>query len=382
MSILRRLFAKKYEEYLPQDMENIIDENSSLTQDGSGNLNIRGQVLTDEGSFRDDFNTTLSEEWEITASNDGSTSQSTTIQTVNLGTTSGSYSIKRFGDYSPIIFKGYLAVSQRIANQTIEIGFTDDVDTPVNQAIFLFDGTTNTTLKVKTQSSTTSGNSETYTHTIPNGKNSAQYLLYTIHVIEDQIAFFIDDILIRTCKLHIPDSFAEMYIYVKGTNSTTVSATSVTLDYAQFINQNQVEVKNDFSSKPIPTQQIGDQHHISAQLTVNSTTADQTILSYTVPTNRIMKIIGYSIETNNTGGTIKIGKNTISSPIAGGEVDSNLFRQMKFQNASINLDSFRQIDLSAFPRIVASSGDAFKVLVTPSNNISTLWTVTIDFILI
>ena len=375
--------ATQYEEYGPADFVTEINPNAKLQLDGSGNLAIRGSILTDEGSFRDDFSDTLSTDWLFNTTGNGSTINLNSIQTVNSGTTTGTSGINIYTDYSPIVFKGLIQISQRIANQTISFGFRDNVDSPNINAEFQFTGTNNTQVTVFTQSSANSGNSETYTQTIPNTKTSAVYLEYEIQVLQNYVSFFIDGILIRSCKIHVPTTGpgSELYLFFNIDNATTVTNTALNIDYIDVANMNQVEVKTEINSKPLAVQQSGDQHHITSVFTANSVTADQTIINFTVPLNRTMYIIGLSIETNSIGGTVKIGKNTIGTPAAPGVNDSTLFRQFNMQNASNTLDSFRFIDYGSFPRIVGSNGDIFKVLVTPRGNQTTIWSCTIDYIL-
>lgn len=375
--------ATQFGEYAPSDMTTVLQQNAKLSLDGSGNLNVRGSALTDEGSFRDDFSAPLSADWETEFTGNGTTSQATTIQTLSSGTTAGNSTIKLFTDYSPIIFKKLVQVSQRIANQNIIFGFRDNVENPNISAEFKLSGTINTTLNVVSSSSATIGNSETYAQTIPNAKTTAQYLEYEIQVLPNFVAFYIDGVLVRTCKIHVPTTGvgSELYAFFRIENSATVTNTTVNVDFIDISNMNLLEVKTDFTSKPISTQQTGDQHHITSIYNASATTADQTILSFTVPVNRVMYIIGLSIETSNKGGNVKIGKNTITTPASPGVVDSNMFRQFSMSDASASLDSYRALDYGSFPRIVGSNGDVFKILITPRGNQASVWSTTIDYIL-
>lgn len=375
--------------YIEEDTYTPVDGGVEVSRtlprlDPSFNVKTRGSVLTDEGSFRDDFSSALGVDYVFTATGNGSTNQSTTFQNVLIGTNIGSTSLSILLDYSPIIIRGRLSISQRIANQTIQFGLRDNINTPNIASEFQLTGTANTSINVFSQSSASTGNSETYTHTIPNAKTTATALDYEIQVSVDEVSFFIDDVLIRTCKLHVPTTGtgSELYFFIKGTNTATVTQTTVSIDYLNVANMNTVEVKNDFNSKPLSVQQYGDQHHITGQLTTTATTADQNIISFVVPSNKTCFIIGYSIETANIGATsVKIGRGTLTAPTAGGEVDSQIFAQFKMADTSNTIDSFRNVDSGSFPRRLGSSGDTIRVAVQPRTNASTLWTATLYYIL-
>lgn len=139
---------------------------------------------------------------------------------------------------------------------------------------------------------------------------------------------------------------------------------------------------------------LGDalQIRVFAQITTSATTANQSIISYTVPTGRTAYILGYTIESiSNNGlfagasGPINLGINPSGGtlggiPGAGGTSGSKYFRQHRLGGASTTDAQVEQQDFGV-PRLLAVAGDVIVVLVTPSSAISTTWTVTVELML-
>ena len=296
------------------------------------------------------------------------------------GTTSGSVVMaSRWADYMPLVAAYYMRITQRIANQVLTAGLHDVPGSPDAQACFVFDGTTNTTVKCRT--AIDSSSVEETTVTLPDGLTSAVQARYTIEMSAQEVTFTCNDVVLTRHRLHIPGNYDVMYNLFRIEN-TDVPSSSTTLyvDAATLANFNVLEVGRTAQNQPLATRTVEDIHTITGVLTTSSTTADQVILSYTVPAGKAFWITGYSIGNGETvvrGNPIKIGRNTITSePAAPGVVDGNIFRMANMPSASDRTEDF-----SGNPRRMAVAGDVVKMTVTPTGVQSTSWRASIDFIL-
>ena len=426
-------------------------DDSNLTVDYMGNLSTRGPVLTDEGSFRDDFsyqyiNGTLTgsltftngsqlvtgvgtyftseldgekyiklqtdsgiyyqqvlniyddenldlyepysgtsgsgtANWAYWLENYSGTGSNISILNSVLslvsGTSSTGYSrISREGDYGPIVYGGYLSITDRRANQEIEFALEGKLDGR-DAACFIFTGTDNTKVTTVTSSSSNLNDLETNTVTLPIG-TTAEYHRYRVEISHRRVSFFIDDIEVSTHRTHIPGLYEVINPELKVLNTGAVAgSTTVNCDYVYFENLDVVGIGTEFTGKPIDVVQTEDVHYITGKLSTNSNTADQLVLSYTVPSNKKFYIIGYHLETDNNGSNIcKLGKNTMTSePASPGIVDHNIFRLFKIANQGTTFEDF------STPRRIGSAGDIIKLLITPNANNATNWRATIDFVL-
>jgi hypothetical protein len=300
-------------------------------QDAFGNLQVRGPVLTDEGSFRDDFSGTglttaltgtvtftngstavtgsgtsfqtqirqgqyikktadpesdyvqvlsvdsqtaltlvsnyagttggaasVVSNWQTVTPSGGSIAVASSIMTLTCGTTaSATGSLRSLGDYLPYSIQFYLAVSQRIANQTIYFGVQDVVGAPNQQATVQLSGTTNTTGNFVT--SFDNGSSiQTTAFTYPNGSNSSTYHTYKIDLSSNQATLSIDGVVVATNTIHLPAPYTDLYIDVGVINGGTapVSSTTITVDYVFFENIDRVQIDDDFAGEPLTVQGI------------------------------------------------------------------------------------------------------------------------------
>jgi hypothetical protein len=164
-------------------------------------------------------------------------------------------------------------------------------------------------------------------------------------------------------------------------NETTASnSTKLLFDSIYFSNQNQLQIASSFT-EPVPIIVREDLHTLTGKTTTNTTTSDQIILSYTVPSGKVFYLLGYcvSVEGGADANPLKIGRNDISSePGVSGSVDSNLFRVF---NIPSTMSTPLEIDFGGNPRRIAAEGDEVKVAVTPSSNVSTTWRVSLDYTL-
>lgn len=235
---------------------NIPDTGTAQTRlltDPNNQLKIRGNVLTDEGTFRDDFSgISLSSVWTSQQTGDATLSVANSIVTLGSGTQTGSVSlISTVGDYGPISFRSNFSVSQRIANQTIDVGFKDAATGQEKGAFFRFTGTSNTSVQCITQSSSGAADIQTTTAQYPQGSTSATFSDYYIEVQPDQVTFILNGVQVAQHRLHVPGPYDVMNIYGQILNSAVVTNTNLAIDYVYFINQNSLQVNNSFEGDPL-----------------------------------------------------------------------------------------------------------------------------------
>lgn len=180
----------------------------------------------------------------------GSVAVASGVCTLTLGTTATSITeVERDMDWLPLVGQAGVSVSQRIANQTIYVGFYDEMHptTPYWFAWFALDGTTNTTVKCRSGRNPTgapvAAETEETTVTIPGGATSATSRRYRVEVTGDRVSFFIDGILVATHYKAMPGPGDLLTFTVRGLNGTTpATSTTVGVDYMAGKNHNKVEV--------------------------------------------------------------------------------------------------------------------------------------------
>lgn len=284
----------------------------NLKTDPDNQLITRGDVLTDEGQFRDDFiGATLDlTRWTETLVSGGSDSVSSSLLNLVSGTTSGGAAgVTAVGDYGPISLRMQATISQRIANQTIELGFKDNITTPAIGAYFQFTGTNNAVVTCVSRSSINAADIQTTAVNIPNG-TSANSKEYYIEIQPDQVSFIIDGFVVANHRLHIPGPYDAVNAIAYIVNAAAVTSTTVSIDYMYLINQNSLQVNNSF---------LGDDLFVKVRAGTVSTYAAATTAAVTpaaTPTdvftitgaaNKKIKIKHISIDGNQTtAGTINI----------------------------------------------------------------------------
>jgi hypothetical protein len=171
--------------------------------------------------------------------------------TIAAGTTAGSLSeVERDVDWLPIVKQAGVAVSQRIVNQSIYIGFYDEAHplTPYYFAWFLLDGTTNTTVKCQSARNPTGAPSAAETEetavTLPAGVTTAASLRYRIEVLTDRVVFFINGVVVATHLRAGPGlgDFMTSTVRVVNGGSAPASNTNIVIDYDSVKNHNRLEV--------------------------------------------------------------------------------------------------------------------------------------------
>jgi hypothetical protein len=306
----------------------------------------------------------------------GSISVSSSNVQIASGTASGGgVHLVRDGDYPPMVAVWRAALSQRVANQTAFFGFRNNHTDPSMYCDVVFAGTDSTSLSFR---SAWDGDEESTTVSLPPGLDTSQSLRYKIDVSVDYCALLVNGVLVAKHDNHIPDMYADMSLCAGIENDATVTDTTLSIDTVYWSNQDQIQIASVFQA-PVPIIIREDQHHFSGKKTTAATTANQTILSYTVPAGKVFYLIGYKIDTEGTvSGIIKIGRNDVSSePVAPGEMDGHIFRCFELGAGGTT----GEVDFGSNPRRLGVGGDTILVTVTPVASLSTIWRATLDFVL-
>jgi len=192
--------------------------------------------------------------WQPITGTGASVAVASSICTITAGTTANAAtSLRALGDYPPYSANFYMALSQRIANQTFYAGFQDVVGAPNQQATVQFSGTSNTTVNFVT--SYDNGSSiQTTAATIPNGGTTAGYHTYTINLSNNQATLVIDGVVVAVNALHLPGPYTSMYVCAGVINGGTApaSSTTMTIDYLFYENVDRVQIDSDFLGEALP----------------------------------------------------------------------------------------------------------------------------------
>jgi uncharacterized membrane protein len=173
------------------------------------------------------------------------------VCTITSGTTANSITeVERDVDWLPLVKQSGVSVSQRIANQTIYIGFYDETTpaAPKWFAWFALDGTTNTTVKCQSARNPTAAPSAAETEetvvTLPNGATTATSRRYRPEVLGDRVNFLIDGVLVATHYRSMPGPGDLLTSTVRVANGAVApaSSTTVTIDFDTVKNHNKLEV--------------------------------------------------------------------------------------------------------------------------------------------
>jgi hypothetical protein len=427
------------------------DEVASHYVDSMGQLMVRGPVITDEGSIRDDFTgsaleTTLTgsltfttgsrevtgsgtifteelnrdhyvklvsdtgyENWSrvVRAPNDtnllldeeypgssstgaahktrwvtaqsgispGTTSVGSSNLTISSGTSSTSkVRLYRNGDYLPCISIWRASLSQRVANQTSHIGFRDTHTDPMMYAEVRFSGTDNTLVSFVTG---WNQDEQVSTVSLPAGLDTSQVLRYKIDTAPAYCALLVNGVPIAKHENHIPDMYAAFLICAGIENSAAVTNTDLVIDSVYFNNTDNIQVSSTFL-EPMPVVTSEDQHSLVATLTTTTTTANQIVLSYTVPAGRVLFIIGYLIDAEGAAnGVFKLGRNNLTTePSSPGALDGNILR-CRYITANGSFSG----EFGSNPRRLGVGGDVILMTITPDSLLPTKWRCALDFVL-
>lgn len=180
--------------------------------------------------------------------------------TLATGTTSGADTYaRRVGDYPPYVAQAKCRITQRIANQQAQVGFADGIIGALgSQAMFVFDGTTNTTVKTRTSCAAgAAGETEENTVTLPGAVVTSTAAVYRVEIQPARVNFFINDIKVAEHRTHIPAPYdlLDLWINIKNTG-TAGSTTTLAADYFFFSNFNQIQVADHMKGDPLPVKEL------------------------------------------------------------------------------------------------------------------------------
>lgn len=368
--------------YLPNPA-GVIGDPQQVLSDPSGQLAVRATVLTDEGSFRDDFSgsslltaltgtptftngstvvigngTAFTSEVDTNshvkitahansalarvsyvisdaqlvldapytgATATGAASESSwqinqpaSPANISLGSnsllsilarvTSGDIcGINRSGDTQPFVLDVVAYISQRVANQQAVFGFQDTQFAPVEQAVFVFDGTDNT--KIRCRTSFASDSTQETLATYPGSLTSAVAVVYEIQASADRCRFIINGTQIAEHRTHVyrPYTSMQQVAYIENTG-TVASQTTFTLDSVYFQNKDVLSL-----DEPVAMQGVAGGQPITIQfgnpgggtslpllINVNFNKSEGAIIS-----NVYKRVASYTIPTGHNGYLIK-----------------------------------------------------------------------------
>lgn len=190
--------------------------------------------------------------WSTRTGAGASISVANSICTIALGTNSSAQTeLFRLADYLPFNFREKLSISQRIANQTIQIGFFDNIKG--SGTYFEFSGTNPKSVACVTKSLNDPTSTTTSYHTFTGTTDTSQNLLYQIDLTGSSCIFSIEGKIIAKHTDHLPGPYDIMEIAHYGINSGTVTNTNLNIDSIWFSNIDRVEITNSFSGDPVPS---------------------------------------------------------------------------------------------------------------------------------
>jgi len=187
----------------------------------------------------------------------------------------------------------------------------------------------------------------------------------------------VNGVLIAKHENHLPNLYSSFLICAGIENAGSVTNTNLEIDSIYFANTDNLQVSTMFTeAMPVVTSE--DQHSLSAVLTTTLTTANQTVLSYTVPAGRVLFIIGYMIDAQGSAnGVFKVGRNSLTTePAAPGVLDGNVFRTRYLPANGSYSEEF-----GSNPRRLGVGGDTILMTITPDSLLSTKWRCSLDFVL-
>lgn len=181
---------------------------------------------------------------------------SSTVVITNGLASGNDTSISRLVDYGPLYVQFLASCGTRVTNQNAYIGLVDDVASPSERAVVLFDAALgNTQVIFRT---TINGNTEDTTVTLPNGGVTTAEHRYAITLTGQSVALHIDGAICAFHTSQIPLPYTVMWAVAEIENTAAVgSTTTLTINWLWANNANRVEIANSFSGEPIPSQIVG-----------------------------------------------------------------------------------------------------------------------------
>lgn len=172
--------------------------------------------------------------------------------TLSLGTSASvSSRVSRTVDYPAVVGSSNIRVTQRIANQDIYIGFSQQSTATARYfAWFRLNGTLANTLIAEScgieEGTPTPQDIESTIITLPENLQTSADLLYRIEVKDQRVRFFINDKQVAEHKRHIPQNYDVLGWGVVGVHGSTppASNTDIVIDYYNVNNANEVAIYN------------------------------------------------------------------------------------------------------------------------------------------
>jgi hypothetical protein len=272
-------------------------DTSPLLLDGSGNLQTRALILTDEGSISEPFaGTSLPAGWTSVVGTGGSVSVANSILTIASGTTANSETYVTFPiDYLPIRIDLIAQVSQRIANQDIYIGVSDTVNpaTETQYARLRFNGTNNLAVLCETAAHTGTGGQESDASVLNN--SSALYQSYNISLLQELVSFEagltrIEREVLQADETQIPSPYTPLFIRFRIKNGAVApaSSTALKIDTVRVLNMNRVDIAQKDTQDSAVVSIVGYDTYSQVNRRVNVDTAGRLLISQENPASQLM----------------------------------------------------------------------------------------------
>jgi hypothetical protein len=244
--------------------------------------------------------------WMYAIGSGGAITQASSEILLASGTTNGTLvQAKRTGDYLPYVVVCKARITQRIANQESHLGLSNgDIGAVTQQALVVFDGTTNTTVKFRTSFS--ASDVEETTVTLPGGAVTSSSNTYQIEVFGHKACLFINGTRVAEHTLHIPGSYApmELHFCIKNTG-VAGSTTTFASDVFYFSNFDQLQVGTMGKGDPVSVKEL--RASMATPSNVSAAAADTLLLA--ANSNRMGATV-----TNDSVATLYLKLGTGASP--------------------------------------------------------------------
>jgi hypothetical protein len=296
------------------------------------------------------------------------------------GTTNGLKTyIYTEADCMPLTMYFFIRFDQRVANQEFFVSLLDNIENPGSQVSVIFDGTDNTKVKLRSSSSEDIYHIDEQLSSLPSGLNTTMSLMYSVSLTGRGCYLSIEGKRIAHIHKHIPHPYDYLNFAAGWRNTGTVlSSSTAYIDVLFFSNHNRIEVSNTFEGEQLVVRNEDEVYSINGMLTTVSTTQNQVILSYLVPSGKLLFVTGYSISAGNStteGNPVKIGKGALTESPSPGSVNSTILRSIYLSSKTNISENF------GTPMFLASAGETVKVTVSPTAGTTTTWRASLDFIL-
>lgn len=223
--------------------------------------------------------TAVKSSWDPQTGSGGSISVANSLLSITSGTTLSSNTwVQRGSDYGPMYKVIRFSVSQRIANQTIRMGFFDSFASPKYCACVELTGTNNTQVTLVTRSGTGASDVESVTVTLPSGVTTASLINLVISVTNERVTLYYDPadgsahVFLAMCRNHIPPPYTTL-LSGKGflNTGTPASSTTLNIDLSYLNDYNILEVN--------PQVEMAPDADVSTCTNVSAAVADTTLLA-------------------------------------------------------------------------------------------------------